>query len=613
STDLFEPATIARLAEHFQTLLAGIVADPDQPIEQLPLLSQAERQQLLVEWNATTREYPTDTSLAQVFEAQVAQGPDRVAIVLGDQQLTYASLDQRANQLAHHLQRLGVGPETLVGLYLERSPEVIIGLLGVLKAGGAYLPLDPLYPPERVAFMLEDAAVPVVLTQSQRVAQLSTRQATIICLDTGWELIAQEPDAPPQTPVSPDNLAYVIYTSGSTGQPKGVMITQRNVVHSTRARMTYYGDDVETFLLLSSFAFDSSVAGLFWTLCQGGKLVLWQDDFKQDVLQLPELIAQQHVTHLLCVPSLYALLLAQPAWERLTNLRTVIMAGEALPPELLERHQHRLPHVSCFNEYGPTEATVWSSVYACPAGESPTPVPIGRPIANTQLYVLDAQLQPVPVGVTGELYIGGAGLTRGYLQRAALTAERLRPHPFSDVPGSRLYKTGDRACYRPDGRLVFLGRLDQQVKLRGFRIELEEIEAVLAQHPAVHEAAVLLRGETAVAGSPDDQRLVAWIRVQQDKTFLGNEVRRFLRERLPEYMVPTTFSLVDTLPRTPNGKLDRQALVTAALRPVERETRYASPQNEVERTIAALWEKVLQVDHVGVHDNFFDLGGHSLL
>lgn len=419
--NLFLAEDIKRLAGQFQTLLQSVLTKPEALMGEVEILDHSERQQLLVEFNNTQLDYPKDKCIHHLFEKQAKSTLDNIAVAFEDRQLTYAELNTRANQLAHYLQRLGVGAEVLVGLCVERSLEMVIGILGILKAGGAYVPLDPAYPQERLSFMLKDAQTPVLLTQQRLVEGLPAHNAQTICLDTAWEIIAQESEENPASGMTAENLAYVIYTSGSTGKPKGVQITHQNLVHSTNARITYYQEPVTSFLLLSSFAFDSSVAGIFWTLCQGGILYLPQEGLQREVPKLIELIAQHHVSHLLSLPSLYALLLEQAKPEQLVSLRTVIVAGEACASELVKRH-FDLAKTSLFNEYGPTEGTVWSSVYNCCSEKlrcahsrpaSLTQVSIGRPIANTQIYLLDSHLYPVPLGVPGEMYISGDGLARG--------------------------------------------------------------------------------------------------------------------------------------------------------------------------------------------------------
>ncbi|MBN3942856.1 amino acid adenylation domain-containing protein [Nostoc sp. NMS9] len=607
-TRRFDSATISRMLGHFQTLLESIVSNPEQRISDLQLLTSSEVQQLLVEWNDTKTDYSQDKCIHQLFEAQVEKTPNAIAVVFENQQLTYRELNNRANQLAHYLQQLRVKPEVLVGICVERSLDMIIGLLGILKAGGAYVPLDPTYPQERLAFMLKDAQVSVLLTQNKLLPKLPENDVHIVYLDTDWGEISQETEKKPDSSVTPLNLAYVIYTSGSTGKPKGVQIAHRNLVHSTTARITYYQEPVTSFLLLSSFAFDSSVVGIFWTLCSGGILCLPQEGLQLEIPKLVELIAQNHVSHLLSLPSLYALLFQEAKPEQLTSLRTVIVAGEPCPTELVQRHYQLKSETPLFNEYGPTEGTVWSSVYHSHSRQTRKQVSIGWPITNTQIYILDSHLRLVPIGVSGELYISGDGLARGYLNQPALTSEKFIPNPFGDKSVARLYKTGDLARYLPNAEIEYIGRIDHQVKIRGFRIELPEIEAVISQHPAVRETVVVVREDSA-----DFQRLVAYLVLQKKQTLTITELRRFLELKLPNYMVPAAFVMLEALPLTPNGKVDRKALPAPDKARPESEAVYQPPQTEVEKTIADIWQELLHVENVGIHDNFFELGGHSLL
>src|SRR6185369_1920759 len=426
--------------------------------------------------------------------------PEAVALVHEAQQLTYAELNRRANQLAHYLRRLGVRPESLVALVMERSLEMVVGLLGVLKAGGAYLPVDPAYPQERVQFMLKDSGASVVVTAG---AELNGGSSHVVRMDEDWQKIEAESEANPERVTTAENLAYVIYTSGSTGNPKGVYVTHRNLFHSTNARFRHYEDPVKTFLLLFSFSVDGSITGIFWTLCQGGTLLLPPKGIERDPAQLGSLIRKHQVTDTVCLPSLYTLLLDQAEPEQLSSLRRVIVAGEACPAELIATHYQRLDRAVLLNEYGPTEGTVWSTVAQLEPQTSQ--VTIGRPITNVSVHVLDSHGNIVPIGVGGEICIGGEGLARGYLNRPELTAERFIPNAYSRQPGERLYKTGDMARYQPNGDLMLLGRNDQQVKVRGYRIELGEIETVLRQHEAVQEAAVVVQTEAG------QQRLVAYV------------------------------------------------------------------------------------------------------
>ncbi|MEC4812262.1 MAG: amino acid adenylation domain-containing protein [Scytonema sp. PMC 1069.18] len=602
-TDLFEAATVTRMAEHFQTLLEAIVANPNQNLAFLPLLSTVEQNQIL-EWNNTKIPYPQDWCIHQMIEAQVERTPNAVAVVFEEQQLTYRELNTQANQLAHYLQALGVKPDTLVGICVERSLEMLVGVLGILKAGAAYLPLDPTYPQDRLAFMLSDAQTPVLLTQQFLVNDLPENDANIICLDTFWEIIAQESEENPTTNVISNNLAYVIYTSGSTGKPKGVQISHQNLVHSLIARFACYSEPVTNFLLLSSLAFDASIPGIFWTLCQGGTLYLPEENSQWEMSKLIQMINQNSISHLISLPSLYKLILEQAnSAEQLASLKTVIVVAEACSKELVRYHAQKLPKTSLLNEYGPTEGTVWSSVYNLYPHEEPLQISIGRPIANTQFYILDKALQPLPIGVPGELYIHGVGLTRGYLNRPELTAEKFIPNPFSHEPGERLYKTGDLACYLADGNVEFLGRIDNQVKIRGYRIELGEIEAVLCQHSSVREAVAIVNEDT----------LVAYVTAYEEQILSTNTLRRFLQEKLPDYMIPASFVILDTMPLMPNGKVDRKALRASNSDTRVRSSQQIPPRTLLEQKLVQLWEETLQISPIGVTENFFDLGGHSLL
>ncbi|MBW4630833.1 MAG: amino acid adenylation domain-containing protein [Iphinoe sp. HA4291-MV1] len=606
-SNLFCAKDIETLAEQFNKLVESAVKNPEAAISELEILSDRHLRQLLVEFNQTQADYPQNKCIHKLFEEQAEQTPNNIAVIFSDEKLTYRELNQSANQIAHYLQRLGVKPDVLVGICVERSLEMIVGILGILKAGGAYVPLDPAYPKERLAFILEDTQTPVLLTQQRLLESLPAYNAQTICLDAAWEIIAQESDENLALKTCPENLAYVIYTSGSTGKPKGVQITHQNLVHSTTARITYYQESVTSFLLLSSFAFDSSVAGIFWTLCSGGILCLPQEGLQLEIPKLVELIAQNHISHLLSLPSLYALLLQETKPEQLTSLCSVIVAGELCPTELVQRHHQLQSEISLFNEYGPTEGTVWSSVYHCYSQQTRAQVSIGRPISNTQIYILDSHLRPVPIGAIGEVYISGDGLARGYLNQPALTSEKFIPNPFSDHrPGMRLYKTGDLACYLSDGNIEFLGRLDHQVKIRGYRIELGEISAVLSQHPQVREVVVLARKDEL-----KDMHLVAYLVANQQPVTLQSELRRYLLDELPEYMVPSAFVLLKEMPKLPNGKVDRRVLPEQPR--LSLEENFVAPQTELEQIIAIIWQEVLHLKKVGIHHNFFDLGGHSLL
>jgi amino acid adenylation domain-containing protein len=613
NTDLFEAATIARMLGNFQILLEGIVANPEQRLSDLPLLTEAERQQLLVEWNDTKTENPQDLCIHQLFEAQAERTPDAIAVVFEAEQLTYRELNRRANQLAHHLRALGVGPDVLVAICVERSLEMIIGLLGILKAGGAFVPVDPAYPKERLAFMLKDAQVPVLLTQERFAAGLPEHKAKVIRLDLGWETFSCQSGENPSGSILHENLAYVIYTSGSTGQPKGVLVSHGAIADHCRNAQRYYElDSRDVVLQFASLSFDVSLEEILPTLIVGARLVimgtnLWPpaefhrkiSEFGLTVLNLPTAYWQELAREWAGVP------------EFVPNIqpRLFIVGGDTMLPEVVRLWQRTpVKSIRLLNAYGPTETTITATAFeiAPHPGENTTDqrVPIGRPLANRAIYILDQHGHPVPIGVPGHIYIGGAGMARGYLNRPELTAEKFVPDPFSAAPGARMYKTGDLARYQPDGNIEFLGRVDHQVKIRGFRIELGEIEAALAQHPAVREAVVLARED-----APDEKRLVAY--VVADST--ADELRRFLKDKLPEYMVPAVVVLLAALPVTPNGKVDRRALPAPDRSRPELEKAFVAPRDELELQLAQIWEEVLGVRPVGVTDNFFELGGHSLL
>jgi amino acid adenylation domain-containing protein len=705
STELFDTATINRTHKHLITLLEGIVTDPDQYIAQLPLLTEAERHQLLVEWNNTTTEYPQDKCIHQLFEEQAKQQPDAIALVFENQQLTYGELNRRSNQLAHYLQSLGVGSDMLVGICVERSLEMVVGLLGILKAGGAYLPLDPNYPQERLSFMLEDAQVPVLLTQQKLLEKLPQHQAHLVYLDKDAQEFAQVNEISVTSDVKSSNLAYVLYTSGSTGRPKAVAIEHHSPVALVSwAQEIFTPEQLAGVLASTSICFDLSVFELFVTLSVGGKVIL-----AENALHLPTISSADQVTLINTVPSAIAHLIQKNNLPQ--QVCTVNLAGEPLQNQLVQQIYQHSQVERVFNLYGPSEDTTYSTFSLIEKGTNNSP-PIGRPISNTQIYILNSNLQPVPVGVPGQLYIGGAGLARGYLKRPDLTKEKFIPNPFSNKPDERLYKTGDLAKYLPDGNIEYLGRIDNQVKIRGFRIELGEIEAVLAQHPDVRQAVVICRedipgnkrlvayivsnlipervpyqsecqleidnnimklhtedissGGVGLLGMPEITEgkcvrlhlllpgesehcwlsgTVAWSRplhtgiqfdltptqqaqVEQSVVYLlsnqglwkvlqrtvSGNLPNYLKQRLPDYMVPSTFVLMKALPLTPNRKVDRRALPApdSSLWEPE-EDKFVAPTTPTEVKLAAIWAEVLGLQKVSVNDNFFELGGHSLL
>jgi amino acid adenylation domain-containing protein len=612
SLDLFEMATIARMAGHLQTLLESMVDDPEQRLSYLPLLTADERRRVLVEWNPTTTSYPNNQCIQDVFESQVARTPTAVAVLCGDESLTYLELNCRANQVAHYLLALGVKRETPVGLCIERSCAMIVGLLGILKAGAAYVPLDPTYPPERLTFMLEDAKPPILLTQERCLAALSSQRVQMICLDTHWPAIEQYRDDNPIIEARADSLAYILYTSGSTGKPKGVLGVHGAVLNAlTWMWQTYPFASTDVCCQKTSISFGDSIQELFGPLLRGIRVVLIPDEVCKDLVRFVDLLAWHRITRIILVPSLLRILLDtfRNLENQLPSLTLWFAGGEALSVDLCQRFQSLLPHSRLINLYGTSEAsddTTWYDTSSVASEKSY--VPIGRPIANTQVYVLDYQLQPVPMGVPGELYVGGAGLARGYLNRPALTAERFIPHPFSCEPGARLFKTGDIVRYLADGNIEYIGRSDQQVKLLGVRIELGEIESALMQHPCIRETAVIVHEDAS-----GELRLVAYVIPAQEPGPSLRELRHFLAKQLPASMVPTAFIMLDALPQTPSGKVDRQALPQPTLLRPSLEDRYVAPSTSNEKRVVAVWRQILGLERVGIHDNFFELGGHSLL
>jgi amino acid adenylation domain-containing protein len=602
NSDLFASDTIRRMIGHFQTLLAAIVKDPQEKVRDLPLLTESERHQLLVEWNNTHTDYPQDKCLHQLFEEQVEKTPDAVAVVFENQQLTYQQLNSRANQLAHYLQSLGVKPDTLVGLCVERSLEMAIGVLGILKAGGAYLPLDSEYPQDRLSFMLEDAQVSVLLTQKHLIEKLPQHQAKLVCLDEIWEKIAQNNQNNPRSEVRACHLANLIYTSGSTGKPKGVMVEHKGLCNLAQAQIQTFGIDSDSRVLqFASFSFDASIWEIIMAFGSGAALYLGTKDSLMPGKALIEQLRNCGITHITLPPSALAVM---PV-EELPALQAIIVAGEACAVELMKQWSVGR---NFFNAYGPTEASVCATIAKC--SDQDEKITIGRAIANVEIYILDKYLQPVPVGVPGELHIGGIGLARGYLNRPELTAERFISHPFhnpkSKIQNPKLYKTGDLARYLPDGNIEYLGRIDNQVKIRGFRIELGEIEAALSEHEDVQICCVVAR-----VGNSGEKCLVAYVGTQKDAALTTSELRQFLVDKLPGYMLPSAFVILNSLPLTPNGKVDRRALPNPDLH--QEISDYVMPNTEIETIIAGIWQQALGREEVGIYNNFFELGGHSLL
>ncbi|HEV2146752.1 MAG TPA: amino acid adenylation domain-containing protein [Longimicrobiaceae bacterium] len=602
NTDLFDESTVRRMARHLELLLERLVADPDRPAAEVSFLDAEESRRVLRGWNGTEAEYPRDATLVDFFEAQAARTPDAVAAVFDAGTLTYAELDARADRVASVLRRMGAGPETRVAVCTERSPALLAALLGTLKAGAAYVPLDPALPASRIAYVLEDARVGALVTEEHLAAALPGGVPRLLLDAGGAPPAGAEGDGGrPGRRAWPESLAYVIYTSGSTGRPKGVMVPHRTVVNFLESMRRTPGLSASDVLLsVTTLSFDIAVLELLLPLVVGARTVVAGAETAADGRRLAGRLDEVGATVMQATPATWQVLL-ETGWEGRPQLR-MLCGGEALGRPLADALLAR--GASLWNMYGPTETTVWSAVHR--VGEEPRPVPLGEPIANTRLYVLDERLNPVPLGVPGELFIAGEGVARGYLGRPALTAERFVPDPFGEA-GARLYRTGDRVRRSADGRLEFLGRADRQVKVRGHRIEPGEIEAALLARPEVREAAVVLR-----EWAPGDERLVAFVAPAPGAAPTAAGVRGSLREQLPEYMVPSHVVVLDALPRTPNGKLDAGALRLPEHRP-EAEGAYAPPGTRAERTVAEIWQEVLRTERVGADDNFFDLGGHSLL
>ena len=601
--------------------MRAIALDPRRPLDELELLTADERE-LLSRWNQTRVDYPGNVRLHELIEEQVQRTPGAEAVIFEDQQMTYQDLDQRANQLARHLKKLGVGPDTLVGICLDRSLEMVVGLLGILKAGGAYVPLDPEHPRERLAFMLQDSAISVLLTSARLASSLPPHQARVVRLDTDWPDIAKASPNPVAPAGSTSDLAYMIYTSGSTGRPKGALNTHAGIVNRLLwMQDTYRLTQNDRVMQKTPFSFDVSVWEFFWPLMTGAAIVLASPGMHKDGAYLAALVARHKITTIHFVPSMLDPFLEVPGLDvSCASLKRVICSGEALSVELQNRFCSCLP-AELHDLYGPTEAAVDVTYWACDPHRPSRSVPIGQPIANTQIHILDRKLQPTPIGVPGELHIGGVGLARGYHNRPELTAEKFIASPFGDGRPDRLYKTGDLARFLADGTIEYLGRMDHQVKIRGFRIELGEIQCVLNEHPVVRESLVVVneepdgqkrlaayvvckdaRGDTACAGTP----------AQKECPALAKELKAFAGTKLPDYMVPSFITILDEFPRLPNGKADRKALPAPSADLVADRARFVAPGNEKEKTLADIWTQVLGLKEVGVTDNFFELGGDSV-
>ena len=612
NTDLWNAASIARMVGHFRQLLAGIVADPDCRVDALPVLTDAEQRQLLYEWNDTFTDYPRDKCLHELFEEQVARTPDSIAVRYGDDSLTFAELNRRANRLAHWLRAAGVGPNVLVGIFIERSVAMIVAMLAIVKAGGAYLPLDLDYPAERLSFMLEDGEVPVLLTQAALAGKLPLADTLLFRMDADWDKVGSYPDTAPEIDVDPGDLAYVIYTSGSTGRPKGVAIPQRAI-----ARLVFNTNYIDLkpsdrIAQASNVSFDAATFEIWGALLRGATLVGVSKDVALSARDFVAFLRAEKINVLFLTTALFNHIAAEVP-DGFRTLGHMLFGGEAVDPRWVRHVLKHGPPERLLHVYGPTESTTFASWYPVrEVAENAKTVPIGRPLSNTTIYVVDRRFQLVPAGVAGELLIGGDGLAVNYLHRPDLTADKFVPNPFANgcqlYECSRLYRTGDLVRLLPDGNIEFLGRIDHQVKIRGFRVELGEIEATLGGHPALAQVFVMVREDT-----PGDRRVVAYVVPKAGQTPTAGDLRSYLKERLPEFMIPAAYVFMNAMPLNPNGKVDRKALPAPAVIPSETEGTYVAPRTEVEQFLAQKWAETLGVPRVGVHDNFFELGGNSLL
>ncbi|MDJ0728292.1 MAG: amino acid adenylation domain-containing protein [Prochloraceae cyanobacterium] len=608
--DLLDEVIIKQFTEHFQNLITSIVENNDLEIEigKLNLLSDKEKQKITVNWNQTKRDYDLSQCLHQLIEKQVERSPDRIAVEFAENKLTYRQLNNQANQLANYLQKQGVQANNLVGISIERSLEMVIGLLGILKSGGAYVPIDPNYPSDRLAYMLEDSQTKILLTQETVKNKLPAHSAKTICLDSDWEIIERENNNNLETQITPDDLAYVIYTSGSTGKPKGAMNAHRGICNRLLwMQEEYQLNESDRILQKTPFSFDVSVWEFFWPLLAGARLMIAKPGGHTDPNYIANIIAAKEITTAHFVPSMLQVFLEEKDLEKCKTLKRVIASGEALPYKLQKRFFDRLK-CELHNLYGPTEAAIDVTYWKCDPNSDLKKVPIGRPVANTQIYILDSYLQPVPIGVPGELHIGGVQVALGYLNRPELTAAKFIQDPFNQ--DNRLYKTGDLARYLPDGNIEYIRRIDRQIKIRGLRIELGEIENSISQHSDIRENLVIARSETAIG-----QQLIAYIvpKLEANNNISPAKLRTFLKEKLPDYMIPAAFVILESFPLTPNGKIDRRALPTPEISSFSGNKELILPRNEMESKLARIWSQLLNIEPVGVKDSFFDLGGHSLL
>jgi amino acid adenylation domain-containing protein len=614
NSDLFDRPMVERMMGHYNTLLRGIIGNPEEKISRFQILTDTEQYRILTEFNQTSCNYDLETSVHHLFETQAERTPSALALIYEDQKLTYEELNNKANDLACYLRGIGIGPDALTGILMERSVEMVVAILGVLKAGGAYVPLDPTYPADRLSFMVEDAQIRLVLTQQHLFEQRSDWDLETICLDAEWDRIAAKGDRrtsneePAEARSSAEDMAYVIYTSGSTGRPKGVMTPHRAVTNMILWMQDVYKmTPADRLLQKTAFSFDASVWEFFWPLVTGATLVVARPYAEKDGDYMVKTLREEKITILQLVPSLLKLLVQQEGFEDCQGLRHVFCGGEALPGVVCDGFFERLPQAELTNVYGPTETTMHVTVLECGIGSKEKVMPIGRPVGNTHAYILDERMQPVPIGIPGELYIGGAQVARGYLNRPELTTERFIDDPYSKQDGCKLYRTGDLVRFRDDGIIEFLGRIDHQVKIRGYRIELGEIESVTRQHEAVSDAIVIAREDL-----PGEKHLVAYVVARTEHSLKVSDLRNHLLAKLPDYMVPAAFVLLDSLPLLSNGKVNLKALPppTHSRQAIEQE--YVAPRNETEQALVAIFEEVLGIEKVGAEDNFFLLGGHSL-
>jgi amino acid adenylation domain-containing protein len=607
NADLFDNATIQRMICHFETLIYGFIQHPDMRVSALQLLTEQEREHILVDWNNTAADYPQDLCIHTAFEQQAARTPEAVAFLCEGQQLTYRQLNESANRLAHYLMHQGITPGSLVGIAVERSLEMVVGLLGILKAGAAYVPLASSEPKQRLAVMLEDANVGTIITHHSFGHRLPAHKARLLSLDADKAVIDAHSTMNPSIPLSSGDLAYVLYTSGSTGTPKGVEGTHRASMNRFAWMWnTYPFGPHETCCQKTALSFIDAVWEIFGPLLRGIRNVIIPEQALLDPGQFVQLLAQYEITRIVLVPSLLRMVLEQPSnlAAELPNLTLWSVSGEVLSPDLVRCFYTALPHATLLNIYGSSEVAADVTWYEVTDKETLCSVPIGRPISNTQIYILDRYLNPVPVGVRGEIHVGGVCLARGYWNRPEATAEPFIRNPFAQGTATRLYKTGDLGRFLPDGTIEYLGRVDNQVKMRGFRVELGEVESILRSHPLVREAAVVVQGEP--------QKLVAYVVASDGLAPHAAELRRFTQSKLPEYMVPVNYSVLESLPVLPSGKINRTGLLALELTRSESESTYVAPRTEIEEVLATIWREVLQVHQVGIEDNFFALGGHSL-